>query len=174
MELFFLQSVQSSIKQSSWSPIPSSAIHSRGSVPSNHACWDDSAAGESGLQQRLSFIAGEMGFCAVWLANWASYSINVSTQYSEELTFFVIYIFVKPKSHTSYHLVKSQFSVSNNCCLFAWTFVSFDLKFNFQTNTVLSVIPNSMAKSLTNKLPPQLTSPCLVLILQSLNKQQLL
>lgn len=50
LELFVLQSVQSAIQQSSWGPVPSGASHVCGSVPSDHACGDASAAGESGLQ----------------------------------------------------------------------------------------------------------------------------
>lgn len=54
-EFFALQSVQSTIQQSTWGPVPSSASHVCGSVPSDHACGDASAAGESGLQ----FPAGQ-------------------------------------------------------------------------------------------------------------------
>lgn len=42
--------MQSAVQQSSWGPIPSGAGHGCGSVPSDHARGDASAAGESGLQ----------------------------------------------------------------------------------------------------------------------------
>lgn len=50
MKLFVFKSVQSTIQQSSRGPIPSSASHGCGSLPSDHARRDTSAAGESGLR----------------------------------------------------------------------------------------------------------------------------
>lgn len=47
---FVWQSVQSAVQQSARSPVPSSASHGRGPVPSDHARRDASAARESGLQ----------------------------------------------------------------------------------------------------------------------------
>lgn len=50
LEFLASQSMQSAIQQSSWGPVPSGASHVCGSVPSDHARGDASAAGESGLQ----------------------------------------------------------------------------------------------------------------------------
>lgn len=87
--------MQSPIKQSSRSPIPSSTLHDCGSVPSDDAFRDDSAAGAGGL--RRGFVAEEMGPMQFGFP-----ILNVSTQYSKEpfKNNILIYLFVKHQTVT--------------------------------------------------------------------------